>query len=350
MNRMPSNSHLLKRCAILSAILHAVMLACGQLQFFTQKKDNILLTDVEIVGEGDFIGPVTKPQTPVLSPEILPEVPPEPPPEPIPPVEEAPPPPQAEAAPEAAPQQKASTQAKSDDEVEPIQEEKSDKDAAEEVKPEAEKPEVAEKEKSEQVPQLREEETKPNEPEIKKEKKKRDKNALLEVIRSAEKKKARTEARKKLLSMADDAAKKKKKNSAFDHMLKKSISDMKKRSKDDAPSDAFSGGGNGNVSGMDYEMISSQIYPHWVVPSGVKDAENITVEIQVQLRDNGEVIPSRVKILDEKRYATDYIFRAAADSARRAILEASPLKIPRNKMYLFREFIFRFNLKEALGG
>ena len=68
------------------------------------------------------------------------------------------------------------------------------------------------------------------------------------------------------------------------------------------------------------------------------------------MRDNGEVVPSSVKILDEKRYATDYIFRAAADSARRAVLEASPLNVPKDKIEMFRDFTLRFNVKEALGG
>ena len=99
----------------------------------------------------------------------------------------------------------------------------------------------------------------------------------------------------------------------------------------------------------DAETISSQIYPHWAVPSGIKDAENFVIEIKVNLKDNGEVIPSSVEILDQQRYKSDHIFRAAADSARRAILEASPLSIPRDKIDMFREFIFRFNVKEALG-
>jgi hypothetical protein len=70
----------------------------------------------------------------------------------------------------------------------------------------------------------------------------------------------------------------------------------------------------------------------------------------VQLRDSGEIIQSGVKILDERRYVSDYVFRAAADSARRAILETGTLKIPRDKISLFKKFVLRFNLKEALGG
>ena len=55
-------------------------------------------------------------------------------------------------------------------------------------------------------------------------------------------------------------------------------------------------------------------------------------------------------ILDMDRYNSDYVFRSAADSAKRAILEASPFKIPSEKMYLFRDFEFSFNTDKALGG
>ena len=137
-------------------------------------------------------------------------------------------------------------------------------------------------------------------------------------------------------------------------MLNESVDNLKKSgsSKKSGQSNgtADEGFGNGSVTEGDAENISSQIYPHWAVPSGVKDAENFVIEIKVNLKDNGEVIPSGIEILDQQRYKSDHIFRAAADSARRAILEASPLSIPRDKIEMFREFIFRFNVKEALGG
>jgi hypothetical protein len=102
------------------------------------------------------------------------------------------------------------------------------------------------------------------------------------------------------------------------------------------------------LTNEDQEMIRSQISPHWIVLSGVRNAETIVVDLQIQLRDNGEVM--NVRVLDEKRYASDHIFRAAADSARRAVLKASPLKIPRNKIDLFRDFVFHFDPREDLGG
>jgi hypothetical protein len=240
-----------------------------------------------------------------------------------------------------------------EEEIPPVQEDGANADEKIENPREETIPPVSEKStEKESVAQKKEDELSAKEPTIKEKEspgRKRDKKALMEVIRKAEKKKAKDKARKKLLEIVNDTTKKKK-DDAFDRMLNKSIQDMKKNIGKGKKGDGrgWSGSGPGLSEG-DYEMISSQIYPHWVVPSGVRDAENIIIEIRVQIKDNGQVILSSIKILDEKRYAADYIFRAAADSAKRAILEASPLRIPRDKMELFRDFILRFNLKEALG-
>ena len=180
--------------------------------------------------------------------------------------------------------------------------------------------------------------------------KKRNKKALIDVIKKAEKAKKKKDHRKKLRDLADREATRKN-DADFEKMLDENSSGGKPngsgRGKNGTGAGAF-GTGNG-ITESDYEVVSSQIYPHWVVPSGVRDAENIIIEIRIELGDNGEVIPSSIKIVDEKKYATDHVFRAAADSARRAILQASPLSIPREKMDLFREITLRFNLKEALG-
>ncbi|MDR2158020.1 MAG: hypothetical protein LBO02_01745, partial [Holosporaceae bacterium] len=186
-------------------------------------------------------------------------------------------------------------------------------------------------------------------PEVKKKPRKRDRKIIMETIKSAEKKKIREKNRKKMLEIAEKAISKRNKNKAFDQMLNGSINDLKRTAgKGTKGSGAGSFGLGNSLTDADAEAVSSQIYPHWGVPSGVRDAENIIIEMRIELRENGEVISSSVKILDEKRYATDYIFRAAADSARRAVLEASPLKISKNKIELFRNFVLRFNVKEAL--
>ncbi|MDR2067769.1 MAG: hypothetical protein LBP41_02150 [Holosporaceae bacterium] len=312
-----------KRYVIGSIILHALVFACSSISFFQPKKSDLLLVDIELAGEGELQEALNQPQEQPIPEEI--------PPEKILEDEKS----EEQQQENAEPDEKVEEPG-ADEEINPVQENMDEK---------------IENSQEEPVPNTNE--ASPEDESIVKEKKpivkKRDKRALMDVIRKAEKKKARDEARKKLLEIVSDTTKRKR-NEDFDKMLDKSIQNMKKKA-----GNGKRGNGRGRGSGIglsegDYEMISSQIYPHWVVPSGIRDAENIIIEMRVQIKDNGQVIPSSVKILDERRYATDYIFRAAADSARRAILDASPLKIPRDKIDLFRDFILRFNLKEALGG
>jgi hypothetical protein len=345
-----------------------------------------MLTDIQIVGEGELQHVLNNYQsepTPTPEPEPMPQLEPiapsdepkkEPVPEPaddpppvkeeVPPVEESQQLPPAEPLPPEPQQQLPEplppepTEPVSEDEIvfEELSQSNPDqrKEITEQKSDEPKKEENIVREEPVPKPEQKEPVKEPV-PEVKKKPKKRKRKILNEVIKHAEKKKAKEKNRKKILEIAEKAEKavkkKKEKDNAFDKMLSNSINDLKNSS---GKGTKGTGGGNfgtgASPTDADYEIISSQIYPHWAVPSGVRDAENIIIEVEVQLRDNGEVIPSCVKILDERKYASDYVFRAAADSARRAVLEASPLKIPRDKINLFKNFVLRFNLKEALGG
>jgi hypothetical protein len=191
------------------------------------------------------------------------------------------------------------------------------------------------------------------EPPVKKEEpKKTTKNsrkALLETIKRAEKKKIREKNRQKILEMAEQASKKKKDN-AFEKMLNSSIEDLERSRVAPAKAAGRIGtAGNGQSTELSVgSLINAQIRPYWNVPSGIKDAEKIVIEIDLRLDGNGEVIPSSVKIIDEKRYAMDYIFKAAADSARRAILEVGRFKIPREMLEYEKEYRLKFDVAEAL--
>lgn len=184
----------------------------------------------------------------------------------------------------------------------------------------------------------------------------RRKRKLETAIKHVEKVQKKKKIRQKVLDIAEKAALKK--STAIEGEKRRTLGSSPKTSAEDRNLEGSGRGDKGSgmgVSGIgtapvegDYELISSQIYPYWVVPSGVRDAENIVIEIHIELGDNGEVIPSSIKILDEKKYTTDQVFRAAADSARRAIIQASPLSIPREKLEAFRSITLRFNLGEAL--
>ncbi len=176
-------------------------------------------------------------------------------------------------------------------------------------------------------------------------KKKSRKNRLSKI---AEVVKKNNEEKKKKELLA-----KKKKDNAFNDMMKYE----KKNYASKAPKKTSGIGGYGNglgsygdgmgVTESDAAIISSQIVPHWVVAGGVKNAEKLIIRIRIKVKDNGEV--SFVEIIDKDRYNSDRVFKSAADSAKRAILQASPLKIPADKMHLFRDFDFSFNTDKALG-
>ena len=48
-------------------------------------------------------------------------------------------------------------------------------------------------------------------------------------------------------------------------------------------------------------------------------------------------------IMDKKLYKNNSLFRAAADAARRAVIDCSPLPIPIEKYEKFKVFIFIFS-------
>ncbi len=107
-----------------------------------------------------------------------------------------------------------------------------------------------------------------------------------------------------------------------------------------------SGNEVGALSLTEEEMIRSQIYPNWFVPAGIKNAESIIVEIEVNIAESGEVISAR--ILDEKKCMAQQNTRVAAESAKRAVILSSPIKIPPVLRGKLRKFVLRFNPKDIL--
>ncbi|MBE6446978.1 MAG: cell envelope integrity protein TolA [Alphaproteobacteria bacterium] len=224
-----------------------------------------------------------------------------------------------------------------------------------------------EQQKAEKDRQQVEEQAKIRKEEAEKQERLRKKKELEALKKIEQKKKARKNRLAQIAAASKKIDAKKKADEEFDRMLrneKKTFIDKSK--KGNSVNNKFlkgikrNGMGHGNGLGRfgdgqgfndsDASIISSQVIPHWVVSGGVKNAESLIIKIRIKLKDNGEVIPSAIEILDLNRYNSDHVFRSAADSAKRAILEASPFKIPAEKMHLFRDFEFSFNTDKALGG
>jgi outer membrane biosynthesis protein TonB len=89
------------------------------------------------------------------------------------------------------------------------------------------------------------------------------------------------------------------------------------------------------MTSSELDALRSQISNHWNVDPGRKDAAGIVVVIRVTAGPDGAVI-GMPQIEDTARLATDPVYRSIAESARRAILLSSPLKLPPGKYDVWR--------------
>ena len=95
------------------------------------------------------------------------------------------------------------------------------------------------------------------------------------------------------------------------------------------------------------DLVKRQIQECWSLPAGAKEAENLVVDIRVALDPDGTVRQAR--IVDAARMEQDSFFRAAAESARRAVLKCSPLKLPPETYQQWKTMTLTFDPKEMFG-
>ena len=67
----------------------------------------------------------------------------------------------------------------------------------------------------------------------------------------------------------------------------------------------------------------------------------IIIPLKISANTDGSIKSAR--ILDKSSYEKNKFYRAAADAARRAVLDSSPLPLPKGKEKKFENFIFDFN-------
>ena len=65
------------------------------------------------------------------------------------------------------------------------------------------------------------------------------------------------------------------------------------------------------------------------------------VSLKISTRSDGVV--KEISIVDIEKYNSNKLYRLVADSARRSVLDCSPLPIPKDKSELFKSFIFDFD-------
>ena len=72
--------------------------------------------------------------------------------------------------------------------------------------------------------------------------------------------------------------------------------------------------------------IIAQIEPHWSIDVGAKNARDLKITIHVVLKPDGTV--ESAQIVPDPKFASNLSYEGAAQAARRAVLEASPIKLP----------------------
>lgn len=96
------------------------------------------------------------------------------------------------------------------------------------------------------------------------------------------------------------------------------------------------------------DAIVSQFYRCWRVPAGSREDYTLIVTLKVVVASDGTV--QQIDLAkDQARYNSDTFFRAAADSAVRAVKMCSPLQnLPPDKYETWKDMELTFNPKDLL--
>lgn len=94
------------------------------------------------------------------------------------------------------------------------------------------------------------------------------------------------------------------------------------------------------------DLVRQQIRECWNIPAGAKDAQDLNIEIHVVMNPDATVREAR--ILNQRRLQSDPFFRAAAESALRAVLNprCNPLKLPPDKYQQWQTMTLNFDPRE----
>ena len=96
----------------------------------------------------------------------------------------------------------------------------------------------------------------------------------------------------------------------------------------------------------EFDALRQQLARCWNIPAGARDADNLVIEVKVEV--NKDRLATSAEVVDRIRYATDTFFRAAADSAVRAVRapECTPLELPPEKYDSWKSMVIVFDPRE----
>ena len=97
------------------------------------------------------------------------------------------------------------------------------------------------------------------------------------------------------------------------------------------------------------DAVRRQIEPCWNVQIGARNPEELVVEVNMQMNRNGTV--RRAYVVDRDRMNRDPHYRAAGESAMRAVQndKCSPLKLPPDKYDRWKEITLTFDPSKMVG-
>jgi hypothetical protein len=103
------------------------------------------------------------------------------------------------------------------------------------------------------------------------------------------------------------------------------------------------------LTASETDALRHQLEQCWNMPAGVKDAQNLVVDLAVEMNPDRTV--RSVVVVDQARFASDPVFRAAAMSAERALRmpQCTPLALPPDKYDEWQSMTLTFDPKDMLG-
>jgi hypothetical protein len=100
------------------------------------------------------------------------------------------------------------------------------------------------------------------------------------------------------------------------------------------------------------DAFSAAVERCWTIPAGARNAQNLRVTIRLFLTQDGNLLRAP-EVVDAARMnrAGEETFRAAAESAMRAVQRCAPYRmLPAQKYDTWREIEMNFDPRTVLGG
>ena len=94
------------------------------------------------------------------------------------------------------------------------------------------------------------------------------------------------------------------------------------------------------LSQTELNKIQNHVQKFWKLSYGASEVKAI-ITLKISTNTDGTV--KSVSIYDKNLYQKDKFFRATADAARRAVLDSSPLPLPKGKEKKFKDILMDFN-------